>query len=146
MITDGEPTAHIQDDGEVFFSYPPVQETIDATFKEVLRLTRDGIKINTFMLDATSYLKAFIEKLTQLNRGPRLLHDAGDAGRLRARRLHRAQALAQRRPPRPHRALDASTRSPAGVGMRKRPSTGSSHNDSARAMAKATGTMLPAVS
>ncbi len=69
MITDGEPTAHIQDDGEVFFSYPPVQETIDATFKEVLRLTRDGIKINTFMLDATSYLKAFIEKLTQLNRG-----------------------------------------------------------------------------
>ncbi len=69
MITDGEPTAHIQDDGEVFFSYPPVQETIDATFKEVLRLTRDGIKINTFMLDATSYLKSFIEKLTQLNRG-----------------------------------------------------------------------------
>ncbi len=69
MITDGEPTAHIQDDGEVFFSYPPVQETIDATFKEVLRLTRDGIKINTFMLDATSYLKAFIEKLTKLNQG-----------------------------------------------------------------------------
>ncbi|HVV38302.1 MAG TPA: VWA domain-containing protein [Acidimicrobiales bacterium] len=69
MITDGEPTAHIQDDGEVFFSYPPVQETIDATFKEVIRLTRDGIKINTFMLDATSYLKAFIEKLTQLNQG-----------------------------------------------------------------------------
>jgi uncharacterized protein with von Willebrand factor type A (vWA) domain len=69
MITDGEPTAHIQDDGEVFFSYPPVQETIDATFKEVIRLTRDGIKINTFMLDATSYLKAFIEKLTKLNQG-----------------------------------------------------------------------------
>jgi uncharacterized protein with von Willebrand factor type A (vWA) domain len=69
MITDGEPTAHIQDDGEVFFSYPPVQETIDATFKEVLRLTRDGIKINTFMLDATSYLKAFIAKLTKLNQG-----------------------------------------------------------------------------
>ncbi|HUR78696.1 MAG TPA: hypothetical protein VMZ22_12175 [Acidimicrobiales bacterium] len=69
MITDGEPTAHIQDDGEVFFSYPPVQETIDATFKEVIRLTRDDIKINTFMLDATSYLKAFIEKLTKLNQG-----------------------------------------------------------------------------
>jgi uncharacterized protein with von Willebrand factor type A (vWA) domain len=69
MITDGEPTAHIEDNGEVFFSYPPVQETIDATFKEVLRLTRDGIKINTFMLDATSYLKAFIEKLTKLNQG-----------------------------------------------------------------------------
>ncbi len=69
MITDGEPTAHIEDNGEVFFNYPPVQETIDATFKEVLRLTRDGIKINTFMLDATSYLKSFIEKLTKLNQG-----------------------------------------------------------------------------
>ena len=69
MITDGEPTAHIQANGEPFFSYPPVQETVDATLAEVMRCTRDGIRINTFMLDATSYLKAFIEKLTQLNRG-----------------------------------------------------------------------------
>ena len=54
---------------EPFFSYPPVQETVDATLTEVARCTRDGIRINTFMLDATSYLKAFIEKLTQMNRG-----------------------------------------------------------------------------
>ena len=69
MITDGEPTAHIQANGEPFFSYPPVQETVDATLAEVMRCTRDGIRINTFMLDATGYLKAFVEKLTQLNRG-----------------------------------------------------------------------------
>jgi uncharacterized protein with von Willebrand factor type A (vWA) domain len=69
MITDGEPTAHIQANGEPFFSYPPVQETVDATLAEVMRCTRDGIRINTFMLDATSYLKSFVEKLTQLNRG-----------------------------------------------------------------------------
>ena len=69
MITDGEPTAHIQANGEPFFSYPPVQETVDATLAEVMRCTRDAIRINTFMLDATSYLKAFVEKLTQLNRG-----------------------------------------------------------------------------
>ncbi|HWW54889.1 MAG TPA: hypothetical protein VNY84_14015, partial [Acidimicrobiales bacterium] len=69
MITDGEPTAHIQSNGEVFFSYPPVQETVDMTLSEVMRCTRDGIRINTFMLDATSYLKAFVEKLAQLNRG-----------------------------------------------------------------------------
>src|SRR3954469_5635461 len=30
MITDGEPTAHVTD-GQVFFHYPPVQETIDKT-------------------------------------------------------------------------------------------------------------------
>jgi uncharacterized protein with von Willebrand factor type A (vWA) domain len=35
----------------------------------VNRCTRDGIRINTFMLDASGYLKAFVEKLTQLNRG-----------------------------------------------------------------------------
>ncbi len=70
MITDGEPTAHIEPgDGAPFFSYPPVQETIDATLREVGRCTRDGIRINTFMLDATSYLRAFIEQLTKLNRG-----------------------------------------------------------------------------
>jgi len=69
MITDGEPTAHIEANGEPFFSYPPVQATVDATLAEVMRCTRDGIRINTFMLDATSYLKAFVEKLTQMNRG-----------------------------------------------------------------------------
>jgi uncharacterized protein with von Willebrand factor type A (vWA) domain len=69
MITDGEPTAHVMQDGEVFFSYPPVQETVDATLTEVARCTREDIRINTFMLDANSYLKAFVEKLTQMNRG-----------------------------------------------------------------------------
>jgi uncharacterized protein with von Willebrand factor type A (vWA) domain len=69
MITDGEPTAHIQANGDVFFNYPPVRETVDATLKEVARCTRDGVRINTFMLDATSYLRDFVERLTQLNRG-----------------------------------------------------------------------------
>jgi uncharacterized protein with von Willebrand factor type A (vWA) domain len=69
MITDGEPTAHVRPNGEVFFNYPPVPETVDATLTEVLRCTREGIRINTFMLDATSYLKSFVEKLTRLNRG-----------------------------------------------------------------------------
>lgn len=69
MITDGEPTAHITPSGEPFFSYPPVPETIEATMREVMRCTRDGIRINTFMLDATSYLTAFIERITAMNRG-----------------------------------------------------------------------------
>jgi len=69
MITDGEPTAHLTEGGQVFFHYPPVRETVDATLKEVARLTREDIRINTFMLDATSYLRAFVEKMTELNRG-----------------------------------------------------------------------------
>src|SRR5205807_10285451 len=69
MVTDGEPTAHLLPDGEVFFNYPPVRETVEATLKEVARCTRDDIRINTFMLDANSYLRNFVERLTQLNRG-----------------------------------------------------------------------------
>jgi uncharacterized protein with von Willebrand factor type A (vWA) domain len=70
MITDGEPTAHFEPGmAEPFFSYPPVRETVEATLREVNRCTREGIRINTFMLDATGYLKAFVEKMTELNRG-----------------------------------------------------------------------------
>jgi uncharacterized protein with von Willebrand factor type A (vWA) domain len=69
MITDGEPTAHITPSGDVYFNYPPVRETVDATLREVNLCTRDGIRINTFMLDPTPHLRDFIGKLTELNRG-----------------------------------------------------------------------------
>jgi uncharacterized protein with von Willebrand factor type A (vWA) domain len=69
MITDGEPTAHLEADGGVFVMYPPVRETVQATLAEVARCTADGIRINTFMLDATEHLQAFVERLTRMNRG-----------------------------------------------------------------------------
>jgi uncharacterized protein with von Willebrand factor type A (vWA) domain len=34
-----------------------------------VRCSREGIRINTFALDATGHLRDFIEKITQLNRG-----------------------------------------------------------------------------
>jgi uncharacterized protein with von Willebrand factor type A (vWA) domain len=69
MITDGEPTAHITPSGDPYFNYPPSQETIEATLREVVRCTKDNIRINTFMLDADRSLKSFIERLTAINRG-----------------------------------------------------------------------------
>jgi uncharacterized protein with von Willebrand factor type A (vWA) domain len=69
MITDGEPTAHLMEDGDVFFNYPPVRATVDATLAEVLRCTREGIRLNTFALDATGHLQEFVERITQLNGG-----------------------------------------------------------------------------
>jgi uncharacterized protein with von Willebrand factor type A (vWA) domain len=69
MITDGEPTAHITPSGDVYFNYPPVRETVDATLREVVRCTKDNIRINTFMLDPTPHLRDFIRKLTELNKG-----------------------------------------------------------------------------
>ena len=68
MVTDGEPTAHIEG-SEAYFQYPPSPVTIEETLKEVMRCTRDGIRINTFMLDESYYLKSFVERMMQMNRG-----------------------------------------------------------------------------
>ncbi len=69
MITDGEPTAHLNNDGSPFFMYPPTRETVNKTMAEVVRCTRAGITINTFMLDPDSGLRGFVERLTALNKG-----------------------------------------------------------------------------
>ena len=69
MITDGEPTAHLTASGRAFFSYPPIRETLDLTLAEVAGCTREGIRINTFMLDATSQMTGFVEQVTALNGG-----------------------------------------------------------------------------
>ena len=69
MITDGEPTAHITASGDVYFNYPPTRDTVEATMKEVMRCTKEDIRINSFVLDVTGALRAFIEQLTRVNRG-----------------------------------------------------------------------------
>ncbi len=80
MITDGEPTAHITAHGDVSFHYPPIAETVEATLTEVARCTRAGIRINTFMLDASGYLQHFIEQLTRLNKGRAFFTTPQDLG------------------------------------------------------------------
>ena len=77
MVTDGEPTAHITSRGDVYFDYPPAPETLEVTLREALRCTRDGIRINTFVLDATASLDRFISQLTQMN-GGRAFHTTND--------------------------------------------------------------------
>jgi uncharacterized protein with von Willebrand factor type A (vWA) domain len=69
MVTDGEPTAHLLPNGEVLFNWPPIPQTFEETLKEVSRCSKDGIVINTFMLDRSPYLMRFIERMTQLNQG-----------------------------------------------------------------------------
>ncbi|GAC1332490.1 MAG: VWA domain-containing protein [Candidatus Dormibacteria bacterium] len=69
MVSDGEPTAHLDDRGGVVFAYPPVAETFDRTLLEVQRCTQQRITINCFMLETNHYLRNFIKRLTRLNRG-----------------------------------------------------------------------------
>ena len=52
-----------------YFQYPPSPITIEETLKEVMRCTRDGIRINTFMLDESYYLRSFVERMMRMNRG-----------------------------------------------------------------------------
>jgi uncharacterized protein with von Willebrand factor type A (vWA) domain len=68
VITDGEPTAHFEG-GQVEFSYPPTRRTLLETLREVGRCTREGITINTFMLERSRALAEFVEHMTRLNRG-----------------------------------------------------------------------------
>ncbi len=73
LVTDGEPTAHLVPDGgagyDVFFNYPPVTETLELTLAEVLRCTRAGITINTFLLEPDRALTGFISQVARINRG-----------------------------------------------------------------------------
>ncbi len=68
VITDGEPTAHFED-GQVEFAYPPTRRTIQETLREVVRCTKAGITINTFMLERSRALAEFVGLVTRLNRG-----------------------------------------------------------------------------
>lgn len=68
MITDGEPTAHLEE-GRPVFAYPPTPATISKTLRAIRSCTNKGITINTFMLDQSYYLKAFVEQMTRINGG-----------------------------------------------------------------------------
>lgn len=68
MVTDGEPTAHLEGTRAVF-SYPPSYRTIAETLKEVGRCTREQIVINTFMLERGHYLIDFVNQIAKINRG-----------------------------------------------------------------------------
>ena len=80
MITDGEPTAHINPMGRPEFNYPPTSETVSLTLREVKKCTRDDIRINVFMLDATPHLTTFIERITKMNGGRAFFADNQNIG------------------------------------------------------------------
>jgi uncharacterized protein with von Willebrand factor type A (vWA) domain len=68
MVTDGEPTAHLEGE-EVFFAWPPVRETIHRTLSEAVRLARSGVTLNVFMLEDSPGLTRFMERLARLTSG-----------------------------------------------------------------------------
>jgi uncharacterized protein with von Willebrand factor type A (vWA) domain len=65
VVTDGEPTAHLEDDGTPFFCWPPMPETIARTVAEVERVARSGAVLNVFALDPEPGLVHFVHDITQ---------------------------------------------------------------------------------
>jgi uncharacterized protein with von Willebrand factor type A (vWA) domain len=79
LITDGEPTAHLEGD-RAFFSYPPSYRTEVETLKEVKKCTEEDILINTFMLENSYQLVNFVDRLTRINRGRAFYSNASNLG------------------------------------------------------------------
>jgi len=73
VITDGQPTAYCRQ-GRLYCEWPLSfggisRRAAEETLKEAGRVTRKGIKINTFMLDDSPVLKGFVDEMTRINRG-----------------------------------------------------------------------------
>ncbi|MEV4754729.1 VWA domain-containing protein [Micromonospora sp. NPDC049559] len=97
VITDGEPTAHLDpEDGEGIFAWPPTRETIELTVAEVDQLTRYGATMNFFMLGEDPGLRRFVDAVARRCGGRVFTPEAEELGHylvadyLRARRGRRA--------------------------------------------------------
>ena len=65
VVTDGEPTAHVEPDGQLAFSYPPQPETLRATVRELDRLTGRRAAITFFVLGDDPRLTRFMDALAR---------------------------------------------------------------------------------
>jgi uncharacterized protein with von Willebrand factor type A (vWA) domain len=77
VVTDGEPTAHLDRDGEWWFSWPPGPETIELTLAEVDKMTRRGVPLSFFRLGDDPRLARFLDDIARRN-GGRVLAPEGD--------------------------------------------------------------------
>ncbi|MFV0459639.1 MAG: hypothetical protein ACK5MT_12815 [Actinomycetales bacterium] len=80
VVTDGEPTAHLDLDGEAFFTWPPMPETIRATIDHVDRLARMGAVLNTFMLGDDDGLRRFVDAVARRGGGRVFTPDVNQLG------------------------------------------------------------------
>ena len=80
VVTDGEPTAHLLENGEPFFMHPTHPETVRLTLREALRCSRDNVRINTFMIEGSPALEDFVGEMTGLVRGRAFLTDPNRLG------------------------------------------------------------------
>jgi uncharacterized protein with von Willebrand factor type A (vWA) domain len=69
VVTDGEPTAHLEATGEAEFHYPPLPRTLGKTLVEVDALARLGASITVFRLGDDPRLTAFVDTVAKRSGG-----------------------------------------------------------------------------
>lgn len=79
LITDGGPTIWFED-GVWQFGYPPNPFAEQQSLLEVQRCTRDGITINTFMLENDYWMVNFVNQLSSINHGRTFFADKNNLG------------------------------------------------------------------
>ncbi|MFP5021283.1 VWA domain-containing protein [Pseudonocardia phyllosphaerae] len=73
VVTDGEPTAHLERDGEAYFDYPPSPYTLRATVDGLDRLIGIDAQFTFFVLGDDPGLAAFMDRLAR-RCGGRVVH------------------------------------------------------------------------
>jgi uncharacterized protein with von Willebrand factor type A (vWA) domain len=81
VVTDGEPTAHLDDDGEAYFTWPTLPETVQLTVHEVDALTRYGATLNVFMLGEDPGLRRFVDAVARRSGGRVFSPELSELGR-----------------------------------------------------------------
>ncbi|WP_308494050.1 VWA domain-containing protein [Microbacterium terrisoli] len=81
IVTDGEPTAHLEPNGEVFFSYPPDPYTVAVTVRELDTVQRMGAQTTFFRLGDDPSLAQFIDALAARADGRVVAPELADLGR-----------------------------------------------------------------
>ncbi len=80
IVTDGEPTGHLEPDGDVWFSYPPHPLTIANTVRELDNSRRIGAQTTFFRLGEDPGLARFIESMAKRVEGRMVSPELDDLG------------------------------------------------------------------
>jgi Ca-activated chloride channel family protein len=84
IVTDGEPTAHIEG-REIVLIYPPAEQTARLTLSEAKRCADEGLTISSFALVEDYFylgLVNFVERLATVTRGVAAFCNADDLGNM----------------------------------------------------------------
>ncbi|WP_299446382.1 VWA domain-containing protein [uncultured Phycicoccus sp.] len=80
VVTDGEPTSHLEPGGSVFFDYPPHPRTLALAVRELDASARLGAQVTFFRLGEDPGLARFVDSMARRAGGRVVAPELGDLG------------------------------------------------------------------